>query len=298
MAGLALMLLVQEGFGWGREGHMLINRLAVEALPRDVPEFLRSAAAQDAMEYYGPEPDRWRSPTEPELNVAAAPEHFLDMEWADLVGTPLPRRRYDFVRALAYAQTAHPELPLTPEKVGLQPYATDEGYERLKAAMREYRTLSAQHKDVQPVEGEILYLAGILGHYIADGSQPLHTSVQYNGWTGANPHGYTTLHTIHSQFETTFVKASVRPSDVRRLVPQAPVVIDDVFTQYVQYLRKSNSLVDETYLLEKSGGFEGTGNAQSRAFADERLAAGVTELRDVIYTAWIKSADPIPAHRY
>ena len=298
MAGLVLMLLVQEGFGWGREGHMLINRLAVEALPRDVPEFLRSAAAQDAMEYYGPEPDRWRSPTEPELNVAAAPEHFLDMEWADLVGTPLPRRRYDFVRALAYAQTAHPELPLTPEKVGLQPYATDEGYERLKAAMREYRTLSAQHKDVQPVEGEILYLAGILGHYIADGSQPLHTSVQYNGWTGANPHGYTTLHTIHSQFETTFVKASVRPSDVRRLVPQAPVVIDDVFTQYVQYLRKSNSLVDETYLLEKSGGFEGTGDAQSRAFVDERLAAGVTELRDVIYTAWIKSADPIPAHRY
>ena len=298
MAGLALMLLVQEGFGWGREGHMLINRLAVEALPRDVPEFLRSAAAQDAMEYYGPEPDRWRSPTEPELNVAAAPEHFLDMEWADLVGTPLPRRRYDFVRALAYAQTAHPELPLTPEKVGLQPYATDEGYERLKAAMREYRTLSAQHKDVQPVEGEILYLAGILGHYIADGSQPLHTSVQYNGWTGANPHGYTTLHTIHSQFETTFVKASVRPSDVRRLVPQAPIVIDDVFTQYVQYLRKSNSLVDETYLLEKSGGFEGTGNAQSRAFVDERLAAGVTELRDVIYTAWIKSADPIRAHRY
>ncbi len=297
-AGLALMLLVQEGFGWGREGHRLINRLAVEALPRDVPEFLRSAAAQDAMEYYGPEPDRWRSPTEPELNVAAAPEHFLDMEWADLVGTPLPRRRYDFVRALAYAQTAHPELPLTPEKVGLQPYATDEGYERLKAAMREYRTLSAQHKDVQPVEGEILYLAGILGHYIADGSQPLHTSVQYNGWTGANPHGYTTLHTIHSQFETTFVKASVRPSDVRRLVPQAPDVIDDVFTQYVQYLRKSNSLVDETYLLEKSGGFEGPGNAQSRAFVDERLAAGVTELRDVIYTAWIKSADPIRAHRY
>ena len=292
------MLLVQQGFGWGREGHMLINRLAVEALPRDVPEFLRSAAAQDAIEYYGPEPDRWRSPTEPELNVAAAPEHFLDMEWADLVGTPLPRRRYDFVRALAYAQTAHPELPLTPEKVGLQPYATDEGYERLKAAMREYRTLSAQHKDVQPVEGEILYLAGILGHYIADGSQPLHTSVQYNGWTGANPHGYTTLHTIHSQFETTFVKASVRPSDVRRLVPQAPIVIDDVFTQYVQYLRKSNSLVDETYLLEKSGGFEGTGDAQSRAFVDERLAAGVTELRDVIYTAWIKSADPIRAHRY
>jgi len=296
-AALISMLLVQQGFGWGREGHMLINRLAVETLPRDVPEFLRSAAAQDAMVYYGPEPDRWRSPAEPELNAATAPEHFLDLEWADLVGSPLPRHRYDFVRALAYAQKAHPELPLTPEKVGLQPYATDEGYERLKAAMREYRTLSAEHKDVQPVEGEILYLAGILGHYIADGSQPLHTSIQYNGWTGENPHGYTSLHMIHSQFESRFVKASVRPGDVLPLVPQAPVVIDDVFTQYVVYLRKSNSLVEETYRLEKNGGFEGRGNPQSRAFVDERLAAGVTELRDVIYTAWVKSADPAPPYR-
>lgn len=296
-AALMPALLVQQGFGWGREGHKLINRLAAETLPHDVPEFLRSAAGQDAMEYYGPEPDRWRSPAEPELNAASAPEHFIDLEWADLVGSPLPRRRYDFVRALAYAQKTHPELPLTPEKVGLQPYATDEGYERLKAAMREYRMLSAEHKDLQPVQGEILYLAGILGHYIADGSQPLHTSIQYNGWTGDNPHNYTTLHTIHAQFETKFVSASVRPDDVRRLVTHAPVVIEDVFTQYVEYLGKSNALVDETYRLEKNGGFNGRGDAQSRAFVDERIAAGVTELRDVIYTAWVKSADPVPHSR-
>ena len=52
----------------------------------------------------------------------------------------LPRKRYDFVRALADAQKSHPDLPLTPEKVGLQPYQTAEVWERLKVAMREYRT--------------------------------------------------------------------------------------------------------------------------------------------------------------
>ena len=26
---------------------------------------------------------------------------------------------------------------------------------------------------------------------------------------------------------------------------------------------------------------------------DERLAAGVIELRDLIYTAWVKSGDPV-----
>ena len=53
------MMLVQQGLAWGREGHMMINRLAGAALPSDVPEFLRSKDALDALEYYGPEPDRW-----------------------------------------------------------------------------------------------------------------------------------------------------------------------------------------------------------------------------------------------
>ncbi|MGC9998429.1 MAG: nuclease, partial [Terriglobia bacterium] len=132
------LLTVQPAFGWGSDGHMLINRLAGTALPADVPAFLRTPAALDALEYYGPEPDRWRSPAEPELNAAQAPEHFIDLEYADLIG-PLPRRRYDFIRALAAAQAAHPNLPLTPEKVGLQPYVTDEVFERLESAFRDYR---------------------------------------------------------------------------------------------------------------------------------------------------------------
>ena len=97
------LLAVQPAFGWGADGHMLINRLAGAELPADVPAFLRTPAALDALEYYGPEPDRWRSPAEPELNAAQAPEHFIDLEYADLIG-PLPRRRYDYIRALAAAQ--------------------------------------------------------------------------------------------------------------------------------------------------------------------------------------------------
>ena len=42
------------------------------------------------------------------------------------------------------------------------------------------------------MEQAILFYAGWLGHYVGDGSQPLHTTIQYNGWVGPNPHGYTT----------------------------------------------------------------------------------------------------------
>ncbi len=76
---------------WGNEGHRLINRLAASTLPADVPAFLRSEAAVNEIEYLGPEPDRWRSPAEPELSAAQAPEHFIDLELADALG-PLPRR--------------------------------------------------------------------------------------------------------------------------------------------------------------------------------------------------------------
>jgi hypothetical protein len=300
-AVLLPLLLVTPAFGWGPDGHKLINRLAGAGLPADVPEFLRSPEGLNTLEYLGPEPDRWRSPAEPELNAAQAPEHFIDLEWADFVLTngagTLPRRRYDFIRALAAAQGAHPDIPLTPEKVGLQPYVTVEVYERLKAAMREYRGLKAANADTKPVECEIVFLAGWLGHYVGDGSMPLHTTIQYNGWTGPNPNGYTTEHKIHALFESVYVAANVKAGDVAPLVAAKPVVLNDVFTEYVAYLRHSNTLVEKTYQLEKTGAFTGAGTAEGKAMIDERLAAGATKLRDIIYTAWVKSADPVPEYR-
>jgi len=55
--------------------------------------------------------------------------------------------------------------------------------------------------------------------------------------------------------------------------------------------------VEETYQLEKAGAFAGAGTPEGKAFVDERLAAGAIELRDMIYTAWVKSAVPIPPYR-
>ena len=228
-----------------------------------MPEFLRSKEALDALEYYGPEPDRWKSPGEPELNAAQSPEHFIDLEYADLVGE-LPRRRYDFVRALAFAQKSHLDLPLSPEKVGLQPYQTVEVWERLKSAMRDYRKLKADHKDTKPVGGEIVFLAGWLGHYVADGSQPLHTTIQYNGWTGPNPNGYTTEHKIHALFESIYVSANVKAADVAPLIPAKPVVMGDVFTDYMAYLRHTNRWWRRRISLEKAGAFAGAGTPEGK----------------------------------
>jgi hypothetical protein len=114
-----------------------------------------------------------------------------------------------------------------------------EVYGRLKAAFREYRQRRAAHQPTQAVEQAIIFYAGWLGHYVGDGSQPLHTTIQYNGWVGPNPNGYTTQHGIHAQFETAYVAANITAKDFAGLV-KSPERLDDPFARYVAYLRQSN----------------------------------------------------------
>ena len=305
------LVTTQAAWGWGAVGHSLINRLAVRYLPSDVPHFLRHSKALNIVEYLGPEPDRWRNKAEDELSQTQAADHFVDLEYAELGEVPcsagattppgdcvdgkmLPRKRYDFIRALGAAQPEHPSIRLTPEKVGLQPWQVEEVWQRLKVDFRDYRALVAAHQDTAGVEDAILYDCGWLGHYVADGSQPLHTTIQYNGWTGPNPNGYTTEHHIHSLFETAFVSANIKPSDVAPLVAASkPTVIADEWTQYLDYLNRTHALVDEVYQIDKSHGFDGTGTPQAKVFTDQRLAAGAIQLRNMIDSAWVHSADPV-----
>ena len=285
-AGLVCLLSQpQTAQAWGNSGHRMINRLAASTLPADAPAFLRSPEAIAEIEYLGPEPDRWRSPAEPELSAAQGPEHFIDIEPADALG-PLPHRRLDF-EASVFASGQRPE------KIGLQPWEATEVWERLKAAMREYRNLATAKQDTRPVEQAILFYAGWLGHYVGDASQPLHTTIQYNGWVGPNPHGYTTEHQIHWQFEGPFVEANIHDPEVRAAMTPLKAINGDIFDAYVAYLRHSQSYVEEVYQLDKAGGFIGAGSAESRAFTAERLAAGASMLRDMIYTAWLESAKPV-----
>jgi hypothetical protein len=271
---------------WGNEGHRLINRLAATSLPDDAPAFLRTEFAANEIEYIGPEPDRWRSHAESELAAAQSPEHFIDLEPADALG-PLPRNRLDFeAKVFAAGQR--------PEKIGLQPWEANEVWERLKAALREYRNLQAAKQDTRSVEAVAIFYAGWLGHYVGDASQPLHTTDKYNGWVGPNPNGYTTQHQIHWQFEGPFVAANEHEGDVRPKMTAPKTIDGDIFDSYVAYLRHTATYVEKVYQLEKAGGFVGAGSAESREFTAERLAAGASMLRDMIYTAWVESAKPVP----
>jgi hypothetical protein len=152
-----------------------------------MPRFLRPAVVEIA--YLGPEPDRWRSPSEFALKNAQEPDHFIDLErvsWLD----PLPPGRYEFYRklyekrasAIAHPDNDHPDDYL-PERVGLQPYITMEVYGRLKAAFREYRLRLASHQPTRAVQHAIIFLCRLArplrGRWIAAAAH--HHSIQRLG---------------------------------------------------------------------------------------------------------------------
>jgi hypothetical protein len=284
---LAVTCLISPAWPWGNEGHSAINRVAAEKLPSDVPAFLRDGGAQLA--YLAPEPDRWRATSELALKRSQEPDHFINLEM--VVGMELPPDRYSFYRELAAKREQTPGHPddLLPERVGLQPYITIEIYERLIVAFREYRHALAEHRNPEFAEANAIFYAGWLGHYVGDGSNPMHTTIHHNGWIGPNPKGFTTANTVHWKMEGIFVAANFKQLDFADLVPAKPRLLTDPFQDYLHSLHDSYQLVETAYQLEKEGGFDGEGTAASRDFIRHRLAAGAEMLRNLWYSAWIQS---------
>jgi hypothetical protein len=288
-------ILVQNLGAWGDIGHMLVNRTAAENVPANMPQFLKHAAVR--IEYLGPEPDRWRSTSEASLKNAQEPDHFIDLERVSDI-PQLPPGRYDFYRLL-YAKKAaaknHAD-DFDPDKVGLQPYITTEIYQRMVVGFREYRRLQKENKPTDGVEQNIVLYAGWLGHYVADGANPMHTTIQYNGWVGDNPNGYSTAKTVHYEFESGFVQRIQQQLAISDLVTD-PVRLHHPFEDYVAYLRTGNGLVEKSYQLEKAGAFKDTGTLEGREFVRQRLGAGAQMLLNLWYTAWEESATAPPPYR-
>ncbi len=88
--------------------------------------------------------------------------------------------------------------------------------------------------------------------------------------------------------------ANIHAADVQPLMTPAKAIPGDMFDAYGAYIRDTASYVETVYQLEKAGGFTGAGTAVSRTFTASRLAAGASMLRDMIYSAWIDSAQPVP----
>jgi hypothetical protein len=91
-------------------------------------------------------------------------------------------------------------------------------FQRIRVGFRELRS-TRDESATAFLEARILDDAGILGHYIADASQPLHVTVNHNGWElPENPRNFTRDNTLHARFEHEFVRGHIRDTDVASLM--------------------------------------------------------------------------------
>jgi hypothetical protein len=296
LPGLVLALLLAPRLeAWGLTGHTVISRTAVNALPADIPPFVKRQI--DWIGARSITPDSYRAASEPFIKMAEDPSHEWHLEQVAFLKT-IPRSRFEFIQAL-YDEYRRLEKVdpakaalVNPTSTGMLPYTTLEVYERLKVTFRAWRD---QQRDKQPTgftEQDAAFYIGWLSHYVADASQPLHASVHHDGWQGDNPKNFTRDGSLHWGFENDFVDLiGLKEADIQARIGPA-MTIADPFSAVLAHLARSNTRVEEVYTLEQRHALTDRTNAAARELVYVCTSDAATLLRDLIYTAWTSSAVP------
>ncbi len=288
---------------WGEKGHEIINDLAAANLPGGLPAFVRTAAARRELRYLGPEMDRLKGSGR-SWDADRDPGHYLDIgDSGKIAGTislaHLPASMPAYAAALLAART-------TPYRVGYLPYSIADGWEEIRTDFALWRVdrYAAAHATTAAARARAaaherlratltLRDIGVWGHFVADGSQPLHVTTHFNGWgSGPNPQHFPQLRGVHAQFESAFVDRYENEALVQRDIP-AYVPLDPqhrisqrrLLATIGGYLRGSNAAVVPLYRIAAAGGFT-NGSEQARVFTAAQLARGATMLRNLIAYAW------------
>lgn len=312
----AALPLVSTVAAWDYEGHRLINQLALDSLPADFPAFARTPEARERIAFLGGEADRWRNSPDLSFRHASSPDHYIDFEELDLFkmeARTLSPFRYEFATQLALARAAArdklpPIDPLknadhTREWIGFLPWAIVEQQAKLQSAFS-YLKAFEQHggtpEELANARQNVVYLMGVMGHFVGDGAQPLHTTVHHHGWVGDNPRGYTTNANIHQWIDGGFVRrAGIKLTDLapRRHPAQLVPAIDasgstNLFPVVITWLLEQHRQVEPLYQLEKAGKLSGPKDRngdipqEGRAFISGQLTRAAQMLGDLWLTAW------------
>jgi hypothetical protein len=296
---LFALLAPTAAHAWGATGHRWIGRAAIEALPPDVPAFLRSPAMAEALGELSREPDRSRGAGKAH-DADRDPGHFVDAgDDGRIAGGPLlaapPPTRDDYEAAMRAQGSSG-------WKMGYLPYSIVEDWQQLTLDLAYWRVDVAGAKlshdrahrawlEADRVRREALIAAdlGPLSHFVGDGSMPLHASIHFNGWGPfPNPEGYTE-EKVHTPWEGAYVRTQIPYAEVVRRMRPFQDCGCPIEQRTGAYLATTLASVIPFYDLERAGAFK-PGNPRGLDYTATRIAVGATELRDQIVLAWRASA--------
>jgi hypothetical protein len=166
--------------------------------------------------------------------------------------------------------------------------------------LKTFQKYGGTPEEIANAQANAVYVMGVMGHFAGDGSQPLHTTVNFNGWAGDNPRGYTTSQKFHAWIDggyfrkTGGIKAElladrIHPAE-RIANAETP---DGMFHAVVAYLVEQNKLVEPLYELEKEGKLTGEGGKglEGRPFLEGQIVKAGQMLGNIWCTAWLEAPE-------
>ncbi|MFQ5961620.1 MAG: hypothetical protein ACE5MG_09495 [Candidatus Methylomirabilales bacterium] len=271
--GLAVMTLGLSwpvlAYGWGLEAHVLINRAACTTLPEPLRRFFMKHQA--FIGEHGKDPDTVLTAQNRE---AERIHHWFDLDELDRFPFQGIPRGYEE----ALAKYGRQRL----EGAGLLPW-------RIAALYRELvETMRASDWERVPL------VAAHLGHYVADGHQPLHTTTNNDGQITGN-------RGIHTRFESELIRRHLsRYRDLGAFTHPAQRTGDPVAFTFDflidSYVWVDNLLRADTLARQGVRGYDDAYYAALYVFAGRlaklSMAQAATDLGSLWYSAWIEAGRP------
>ena len=261
------VLVAGQALAWGPKAHRAVAEAAAEALPGTVGEALR--ARLPLVLAVCSRPDSWRRASDVSL-FGEGPDHYVNLEVIarNPAKAEFPPDRYALLLSVRRPGQA----------VGFLPYAIAEGYDRLSTA------LAAAGAGEDAAWDEVAVWFGVLSHFVADATMPLHATVHYDGrprWGRLG--GPIECKGIHERLEDSVAERLAGSTAL--LSPGAvPTPVGDPLALAVCLVKESWALVPEVYELDAAGRLRPDEPAAAR-LVGERLGLAAGVLLDLVGAA-------------
>ena len=257
---LLLVGTLSFAFGWGSTGHRIINNNAVVHLPASMQLFIDQ---QKFFADHASDADHRKG-----SDGLESYKHYIDIDaYPDFQHIT---HDYDsLIAEYGYNVVWYDN--------GVLPWATLWTYDSLTAQLHRGDFTAAYQT------------AADLGHYVADGHQPLHATKNYNGYeTGNNG--------IHSRYESSMVDDFQNQIAITK---DSVHYIDDVIGYVFNYILHSNSLCDSIFHADNAGKAATGGSYTTQYYdtlwahlgemTDAQIQSATIDLASLWYTAWVNA---------
>jgi hypothetical protein len=265
---LTVVLAPRPAIAWGYDVHRFITARAIALLPPEIRPFFEKFRTQ--VVEHSVDPDLWRVAGWEE----EPPRHFVDMDaYGPYPFKELPRNFDDAVKRYGRPFVL---------KNGTLPWRAEEIHEKLIEAFTQKAPYAREN---------IKFFSAVLAHYVADGHQPLHATLNYDGQlTGQRG--------IHSRFETELFeryhdRLQLAPGPLAGITSPRDLMFDTLTASFplVQPILDADKAIvagreiyDDQYFTLLF--------ARTKPILERRLSDSITYVASMIADAWQKAGRP------